>query len=257
MRKYIFLCLFIGLGQLLQGCSMDKMSFSSGDNGTGTGGSMARFTILGNNLYVVDQNNLRTFDISRPATPRPTATVSVGMGIETIFPYNNNLFIGSNSAMFIYNLDNPAQPKRLSVLPHITGRGCDPVVAQGNYAYVTLRAATAGCGRRLTTENVMFVIDISNLSNPRTLKVYAVSSPYGIGIRGNALFLCEGAAGLRVFDATDPVELVQKSFLTEVKSYDVIPLPASLLVIGEDGFYQYDYTDLTKLQLLSKIPVTK
>jgi hypothetical protein len=256
MKKHLLLILGLSLGILLNGCSKAEMA-GNANNSTGTGGSMARFTILGNNLYVVDQNKLRTFDISQPANPRPTATVPVGVGIETIFPYNNHLFIGSNNAMFIYSLEDPSRPRQLSVLPHITGQGCDPVVAQGDYAYVTLRASITGCGGRVTTENVMFVIDISDLRAPRTVRTYPVTGPYGIGIRGNALFLCEGPAGLRVFDATHPVNLVEKSFLTDIKSFDVIPLPGSLLVIGEDGFYQFDYNNLSKLELLSKIPVNR
>jgi hypothetical protein len=259
MKRFFQLLAWIGLGYLGSsfGCSSSAEFSGRVDSSTGTGGSMARFTVMGNNLYVVDQTSLRTFDISEPSTPRPTTAVRVGMGIETIFPFRNHLFIGSNAAMFIYNLDDPNEPRQLSMLPHATGQGCDPVVAQGNYAYVTLRASTQSCGGRVTTENVMFVIDIRDFRRPQTMRTYSMTGPYGVGVRGPALFLCEGASGLRVFDATDPVNLVQKSFLTNVKSFDVIPLPASVLVVGEDGLYQFDYQDLANLKQLSKIPVAQ
>jgi hypothetical protein len=259
MKRFFQLLAWIGLGYLGSsfGCSSQAEFSARVDPSTGTGGSMARFTIMGNNLYVVDQTNLRTFDISEPTEPRPTTTTRVGLGIETIFPFRNHLFIGSNAAMFIYNLDDPAEPRQLSMLPHATGQGCDPVVAQGNHAYVTLRASVRSCGGRATSENVMFVIDIKDFRRPQTLRTYPMTGPYGVGVRGQALFLCEGAAGLRVFDATDPVNLVQKSFLTNVKSFDVIPMPASVMVIGEDGLYQFSYRDLANLKLLSKISVAK
>ncbi len=40
----------------------------------------------------------------------------------------------------IYDNTNPSSPSLLSTLAHFTG--CDPVVAQGNYAYYTIHAGT-------------------------------------------------------------------------------------------------------------------
>ncbi len=251
MKKtfYLFLSVVALLGISCSG-SFDKSDSATPGN-TGTGGSLARFTISGDRLYVVDQSNLWSFDISQAANPQPSTTLPIGIGIETVFPYGNSLFIGASDAMYIFDISNPAQPRQLARYNHFVG--CDPVVVQGNYAYVTLR--TTGC--RFTGNNVLDVIDISDLRNPRLVQTYTMTSPYGLGIRGNSLFVCEGSAGMRTFDAADPVQLVQKSFLDTIKTYDVIPLPQSLLVVGEDGFLQYDYSDLADLKLLSKIDVAK
>ncbi len=250
MKKILFL--FAVLASFGSSCSgsFDKAS-SPSVGSTGTGGSLARFTISGNRLYVVDQSNLRSFDISQAANPQQSTTVPIGVGIETVFPYGNSLFVGASDAMYIFDISNPAQPRQLARYSHFVG--CDPVVVQGNYAYVTLR--TTGC--RPSGNNILDVIDISNLSSPRVVQTYNMTGPYGLGIRGNSLFVCEGTAGLRVFDATDPVQLVQKSFLNTIKTYDVIPLPQSLLVVGEDGLLQYDYSNLADLKLLSRIDVVK
>ncbi|MCU0352549.1 MAG: hypothetical protein MUD08_02230 [Cytophagales bacterium] len=252
MKKTTFLLLLWSVAWL-HGCSDGESAISpdlGGGNDSGTGGSLARFTIADDKLYIVDQTNLRTYDIRQADNPRATTTVPIGFGIETVFPYGDNLFVGAADAMYIFDISNPSQPRQLSRYSHFVG--CDPVVVQGNYAYVTLR--TAGC-RPNTNNNVLDVIDISDLRNPRLVQTYNMTSPYGLGIRGSSLFVCEGDAGLRVFDATDPVRLVQKSFLTDIKTYDLIPLPQSLLVIGQDGFYQYDYSNLAQLNLLSKITV--
>jgi len=37
----------------------------------------------------------------------------------------------------------------------------------------------------------------------------------------------------------------------------VIPLNGTLILIAADGIYQYDYTDLNNMQLLSKITIGK
>jgi hypothetical protein len=79
--------------------------------------------------------------------------------------------------------------------------------------------------------------------------------PHGLGIDGNILFVCEGQFGLKVFDASDPSNLVQTQFIPGVKSYDVIPFNKILLLTGENGLYQYRYTDPQRLELLSVIPV--
>src|SRR5258705_11125943 len=77
---------------------------------TGTGGSLARFTISGNYLYLADYTALKVFDISHPNAPVEKPQVPVGTGVETIFPYKDKLFIGSTQGMYIYSLANPAVP---------------------------------------------------------------------------------------------------------------------------------------------------
>ena len=40
-----------------------------------------------------------------------------------------------------------------------------------------------------------------------------------------------------------------------MKALDVIPINNVLLMIAEDGLYQYDYSDINNLELLSVIPI--
>jgi hypothetical protein len=218
---------------------------------------MARFAIVGNHLYTVDNTNLRVFDLSG-AQPLVAGSVPIGNNIETIFPFGQHLFVGSPTTMYVYNVANPLRPELLSSLPHVTDNPCfrDPVVVQGNYAYATLRAETRSCGNTVVS-SILSIMDVSNLRAPRAIHRLPLSSPYGLGVRGNALFVCEGDNGLRVFDLSNPTAPAQRSHLTNIKSYDVIPLASALLLIGNDGFYQYDYSDLSNLRLLSKIAVEK
>jgi hypothetical protein len=69
----------------------------------GIGGSTARFTIAGNALYIVDQSNLHVYDISTASNPSKVSDKNIGWSIETIFPYQNHLFIGSSSGVYIYD----------------------------------------------------------------------------------------------------------------------------------------------------------
>src|SRR5688572_8350174 len=82
--------------------SSPQDSAGSGSNtGSGTGGSMARFTISGDHLYTVNTTNMQIYNISNPADPIPGQQVNIGTGIETIYPYKGHLFIGSMNGMYI------------------------------------------------------------------------------------------------------------------------------------------------------------
>jgi hypothetical protein len=228
----------------------------SAGGSTGTGGSMARFTISGNYLYAINTNAMRVFDISQPASPQAGNLVQVGNGIETVFPYQDKLFIGSMSGMLIYDIRNGATPAYLGGYSHITR--CDPVVVSGNYAYVTLRSNPNGmCGRG--NSNQLDVVDISNPRAPQLKKVFPMQNPYGLGIDQNTLFVCEGDYGLKVFDAQEPLAVGNKQIahFQNINMFDVIPLGNTLLAVGTDGLYQYDYSDPKNIRFLSKIPVAK
>ena len=225
---------------------------SSGGS-SGQSGSMARFALHSKFLYTVGQTDLHLFDVSSPSTPKDFATVNLGWGIETIFPYQNKLFIGSNTGMHIYDNSDPAAPKKLSVFQH--GRACDPVVVNENIAYVTIRTGNFCQG----TQNQLDLVDISEPSSPQLIKSYQMQNPHGLSIDFPNLYLCEGAFGLKVYDVNDKFA-VDKHLLAHFKNldaYDVISLGKTLLLIGKDGFYQYDATNPLDLKLLSKIPVGK
>lgn len=247
---------FFDMGGIAIGQSTSFADAKSAGGSTGTGGSMARFTISGNYLYAINPNVMRVFDISSPADPQAGTLVQMGNGIETVFPYQDKLFIGSMSGMLIYDIRDGAQPAYLGGYSHITR--CDPVVVSGNYAYVTLRSNPGGmCGAG--NSNQLDVVDISNPRAPQLKRTFPMQHPYGLGIDRNTLFVCEGDYGLKVFDAQDPLVVGNKQLahFQHINLFDVIPLGNTLLAVGSDGLYQYDYGDVKNIRFLSKIPVSK
>ncbi len=217
-------------------------------HGIGQGGSMARFAISGNFLYAVDHSSLITLDISA-STPVVGNKENIGWMIETIFPYQDHLFIGSQSAMYIYSIANPSSPVETSVYNHLTS--CDPVVVEGKYAFVTLREGNI-CPRGV---NRLEVIDIEDINNPLEVASYSMQSPHGLGIDGDYLFVSEGESGLKIMDATDPLDIKLIRNITDIKTFDVIPFNNVLMITGESGIIQYDYSDINNISHLSTIPV--
>jgi len=100
------------------------------------------------------------------------------------------------------------------------------------------------------------VFDITNLKSPVLKKSYQMTGPQGLGKDDDVLFVCDGDAGLKVFDASQPdIQLPQLATFNTINAYDVIPVNGNLFLIGKDGFYQYDYSDLNNIALLSKIEI--
>lgn len=231
----------------------DSAYLSSNNSGTiGKSGSLARYCIAENFLYIVDESKLHVYTLANPSKPTKTSEKDMGFGIETIFYYQQHLYIGSNSGMIICSLADPSNPTVLSTYSHVVS--CDPVVVQENYAYVTLRTGT-NCARGL---NQLEVIDISSKSDPQFIKAIPMKNPWGLGVDGTHLFVCDNAQSIAYFDISNPANPVLKNTFNNIFAFDLIPSNNLLITTGKEGIKQYDYSNLpTSLDLLSKIEIGK
>ena len=217
----------------------------------GLSGSMARFSLVNNCLYTVDHHTLKTFSLAAAAVPVLASTVNAGWDIETIYPLKDKLFLGSMGGMFVFDISNPLNPALQSNFVH--ARACDPVVADDHYAYITLRAGTT-CG---ASKNELQIVDINNVLSPSLYKTVAMINPHGLSKDGDVLFVCDGTAGLKVYDARNPAALQLVKQVTDGETYDVIAWNKNALVVTKDGLWQYDYSHLNNIQLRSKINVSR
>ncbi len=215
----------------------------------GIGGSMARFTLVNDYMYAVSITALNVVGISNPADPVFNNRVNIGWGIETIYPFNNRLFIGSNAGMFVYDIANPTNPVRLGSFSH--ARSCDPVIADNNNAFVTLRSGNTCQG----FTNQLDVVDITSITQPVLKRTYPMTNPHGLAKDGNTLIVCDGKDGLKFYNAADANNLQLLKTISGAETYDVIAYNGWALVVAQDGLYQYDYSSLTNIRLLSKLSV--
>ena len=208
----------------------------------GQGGSLARFTISEGTLFAVDDNTLHTFSLDNPAKPEFMSTSELPYGVETIFPSDDLLFIGSTTGLHIYSVENPLAPAYLSTFEHV--RSCDPVVVQGDLAYVTMWGGSE-CGNQ---GDQLMVVDVSDPRNPSLVQETPMQNSHGLGIDGDRLFLCTGYGGIRVFSLLEDGRLgPQVHEATGFAAKDVIVLPGQqrLIALGweQAGIEQYDYTE--------------
>jgi hypothetical protein len=224
------------------------ISSSGGSKGVTTNGSLSRFAISNNYLYAIGYDSLSAFDITDRFSPALKGKTYVNWASETVFPFKDKLFVGTTNGMFMYDVQStPDKPSLLGQVSHI--RSCDPVIADDNYAYVTLRDGTQCSG----FVNQLDVYDINNLNSPSLLKTYALTHPTGLSKDGDLLFICDGKDGLKVFDATDKNNLKLIKQLKDAETIDVIAYDGLAIVMTVNGIYQYSYSDLNDIHLLSKL----
>lgn len=216
---------------------------------TGVGGSTARFTVASNHLYTVDNALLRYFDLSDATSPEILGEINFDWGIETIFPYGDYLYLGSTTGMHIIDNTIPNTPEYLSTFAHVVS--CDPVVVEGDLAYVTLRSGT-NCRRGV---DQLDIIDVSDKKSPKLIATYQMQNPHGLGIDDGTLFVCEQEFGMKVYNASDPMDIKLIKEYNDVRAVDVIPLGNTLMTLAQDGIYQYDYSDVNQIELLSVINI--
>lgn len=217
----------------------------------GVGGSMARFAIVENYLYAVTLSNLNVFSIATPQQPSFNKTTQIGMNIETIYPFKNKLFIGSSNGMFIYDISNGGNPEKQGSFSHVAS--CDPVIADDDYAYVTLRSGNSCNG----FTNQMEVLDVTDVNNPSLVKTYPMTNPHGLSKDGNLLFICDGADGLKIYNAANVNDIKLIKTVSGFTAFDVIAMNGVALVVSTDGLHQYSYANLNDVQLLSKIQIAQ
>ena len=217
--------------------------------GQGVNGSMSRFSLYKDYLYTVINNNMSIFDLSQDKPVKCVDNIYIGGNVETIFSYGENMFMGMPTGMFIYSVKDPLRPEYMSGISHVFG--CDPVVVEDDIAYVTVHSGNV-CGQNV---NELMVIDVKDVKNPTHIVTYNMKKPKGLGIDNGTLFICDD--GLKIFNASEPQKIMANrlAHYAGMEGYDVIPFNNVLMMIADDGLYQYDYSDLDKIKQISKIKI--
>ena len=224
---------------------------TGGNSSVGVNGSMSRFALYKDYLYSVINNYMSIIDLSGSEPVKAVENIPVGWNVETIFSYKDNMFMGTPTGMIIYSVANPVKPEYMSMVWHVLG--CDPVVVENDIAYVTIHAGNF-CGQN---NNNLIIYDVSNVKSPKHIVTYAMTKPKGLGIDNGTLFVCDD--GLKIFNASNPQTLMANrlAHYSGMDGFDVIPFDKTLMMIADDGLYQYDYSNLMKIRQLSKLPIVK
>lgn len=229
--------------------SSDMMLESTGGSSNSVNGSMSRFTIYQDNLYAVLNNNMHIFDLTADTPVKAAEDIYVGWDVETIFSYKTNMFLGTPRGLIIFSVEDPLQPTYVSSIQHVFG--CDPVVVEDDIAWVTIRSGT-NCGQN---SDELIVIDVQDVKHPRQLVSYSMKNPKGLGIDNGKLFLCDD--GLQILRSDEPMTIMANKLAhyEGMDGFDVIAYNGILMMIADNGLYQYDYSDIENIVFLSKLDI--
>lgn len=252
MKKTLLLFAFAAL--ILAACSKDSGILESV---AGKSGSITRFAVHNGYMYTLNPNEVLTYSLQNPDKPALVHRLATDYGLETIIVYDNTIYLGSSTALYILDISNPAAP----VIQSQTGRsafffgGCDPVVVKDNYAYSTIKIIQNVCGD-VSSESALLVYDVSNKNAPVDVGIYFLNIPNGLGYKDNYLFVCdEGSDRLEVFDISDPLSLKQMpNFAVPLTDpYDLIVDGQKMIVSTKTDFQIFSLNDLPLIRKIGSI----
>jgi hypothetical protein len=250
MKKLLF---FVVGALLFFACAKDAAS----ELASGKSGSITRFAVYQNYMYVLNLNEVQTYDVQDPANPKLVHRLETDYGLETITIYDNTVFLGSSAALYILDISNPAAPKILSKsdrLEILGFNGCDPVVVKGNYAYSTIKVIEDVCGR-VSAESALVVYDVTDKTAPAAVGIYPLGLPNGLGYSGNHLFVCdEGNDTLWVLDISNPLMVSFTDYsLPLTDPIDLIVDGQRMIVSSKTDFQIFDISDVSKIRKVGSI----
>lgn len=243
MKRIIVLLAFFALFAVA--CSKDSDSAAAD---AGKSGSITRFTVHNGYMYALNPNEVLTYSLQDPDHPVLVHRLPTDYGLETIIIYDNTIYLGSRTALYILDITNPAAPVILSKADRgdLFIGGCDPVVVKDRYAYSTIKIIQNICGD-IAAFSALLVYDVSDKSAPVVIGEYPLEIPNGLGYEGNYLFVCdEGADRLEVFDISTPQSLqtLPQHAVNLTDPYDLIVNGNKMIVSTKTDFQIFDISAL-------------
>lgn len=249
MRNAILVFLLL---LFFSGCSKDQnMSFEDGQSG-----SITRFVVHNDYMYVLNLNEVKTFSLSNPDNPQLVNVLTTDYGLETIIIYDETIFIGSTNALYILGIDQPGNPVLLSKSERgtILLEGCDPVVVKDNFAFSTIKIINNVCGN-INANSALVVYNVEDKLNPVFIGQYPLNQPNGLGYKGDYLLVCdEGSQLMEVFDISNPYEVVLTDYSFGVSDpVDIIIKGEQAIISSKKEFQFYDISDIADIRPLGVI----
>ncbi|MCL1938956.1 MAG: hypothetical protein FWF52_11245 [Candidatus Azobacteroides sp.] len=210
--------------------------------------SMSRFALHDTYLYAVINNQMSIIDLSTGTPRKVEGNIYISNHVETVFSYQDKMFIGTSFGLLIYSLQEPLNPVLCSQVMHIYD--CNPIAMNDTLAYVTIRVGNQ-CGQK---SNELIVLDMSDAYQPAQIASYPMYNPKGMLVNKDVLFVCDD--GLKIFNLSNPNALNSQliTHYNEIDGYDIVSSNNVVIVISDNGLHQYDCSNLSHLNLLSVIP---
>lgn len=219
-------------------CHTSTMSYDAAPAPAGGGvSSYATFVTVDTYLYFLDYTSIVTVDVSTPEAPKELSRTSISWTAETLFPSQSHLFVGGTQGMYIFDRARPDHPAQVGKIEH--ARACDPVVVEGETAYVTLRSGN-NCG---ATPDELMAVDVAEPSSPHVIAHRPTKTPYGLAVGGELLYVSNGDHGFELVDVSDPADPVRRAAWSNAPTRDFIWSGDVLFVLSNRDLKIYNVSD--------------
>ncbi len=235
----------------------DYSTAANKSNAISTGGSTSRFAVLYDRLYTVSYSKLNILNVENAGNPIFVQSIETNLfNVETIYPFENNLFLGSSIGISIFTINDADNPVFNGSFYHYYS--CDPVIAEVNTAYVTLSSGTP-C-RKFSNQpdiNELDVLNTDDVNNPVLIKTYPFNSPRGLAKENHNLFICDGKDGLKILDAADANNISLMKTVPGFEANDVVLNNGIAIVTAKEGLYLIDYNNVKNAYITGKISINR
>ena len=148
--------------------------------------------VNGNWVYTASYNGgVGAFEITDPANPVLMPMADLTAWVRGVAVQGSYLYLASDATLTVMSLASPAAPDSVAVVPVSGSTLC--VTTDNTWAYV---GGNAG----------LDVVDISQPTSPQFVTNLSLDggAAYHIAVRGDSLFVANGADGLKIIDVSNP-----------------------------------------------------
>lgn len=206
-------------------------------------------------LFVNTFNSLYTIRLSEKEPTKNDEVANSYFFCESIFTYKDFLFLRSPTSTYITPSKLPINHDQIVYTNNINLESYIDISNDLLFSTYTQHKYLSSVHSQT---HQLLVYDISNGNISDEIASYALTSPKGLAIENEILFICDD--GLKVFQVQQTGELTI-DLLTHYKTIHggkpTFLGKNTLLLIADDGLYQYDYSNLKEIKLLSKLSVGK
>ncbi len=229
------------------GCASPSSVANPMSGSVSEGGSYSVFAVIDTFLYYLNNSSIVTMSISKPDSPVKLSEISVDWSVETLFPTEKYLFVGSTSGMYILDRSIGSNPVQIGMVKHF--RAYDPVVVQDTMAYVTLRNNWQWGVMR----DELLMVNIAHPENADTISSTMISMPYGLAVSDTFLYVAQGKIGFSLFTVKDPRNVTAIKTWDKPAAKDFIWQGNRLYVMGFSNVSIYNVSDPLNPILISTI----
>lgn len=257
-----------------QGGSSDS-SGDSGDNISQTG-SEARFVVMDDQLYTISAQDMTVYGVSDARFPVLDYRAKLPFTPDALFTEGNYLIAVSGSGVYLFDISVPSEP---SLIMRYTGiHACKGFAIQGSKVFVALNHQSSCVDQydpydsnyRVESDdslqiNKVQIFDVSDLENPVELNSISVFDPTALAVKDDRLFVCDGEAGMKVYDVSDAAGISRVASQVDIQCDDLILVSASdnetllrAVMLESEKIKQFSFDSATNsFELQSQISTTK